>query len=877
MKKLIGILLFITTIVFAQDASRILTGSAQPPLPFNIITQPGFENRTLGWSVTGGTFTTTSTVANLARGRYSAQWTLPVSASAGTLLQSDSVTIPAGLYGRDCRGMLLYKGTAAANGTLTLEAYDGTNILGTLALPDSTYYTQKQTTTFTCPTSGSIRLRVRNTVTGSATPTVLYFDEAVIADANSVGIAGAITNVGTFGTVPDDKGASSSGTTLTIQPADATRPGAITAGTQTIGGNKTLAGSTTLSALSTGIVHSGVGGALTSSTIVDADVNAAAAIVDTKLATISTASKVSNSATTATASNTNSSIVARDGSGNFTASSITSNLVGNVTGSLTGPSVTLNGAAGAGFVSLPSQSVAPTAPASGFKEYADSVGRKSWIRASDGFARTWDSTLTGNRIYNLPDASTTIVGTDVVQTLTNKSISGEQINSGTVTSARMSSNGLFPLTTKGDLYTFDSSVNRLPVGTNNFVLMADSAQATGLKWGAPASSGSGMVIGQPVTGSSGNRLLYSDGSGNLADSANLTYTSGKITATTASTDGKVLVATGTNSAGSDTGVIYANATNSTASPYAGIFSNSIAGANGAQLYGQVSTANSNSKTTVSYYGFANIDIGGGGGGGVYTNFYGAYLSSSPGTVSGDNYALYASGNSYFGGNISTAGTIIPTDNGLKDIGSTSFKYRRLYANEIVQSVPGINTANIDLVNSRLGSPSGTYALDWNARVLRSSGVTRLDWSGNGTGVKIQGTQTNDDATSGDVGEEIFVGGGTISSYAATGTWSDYTSISLTAGDWDVTATVYAVKNGSTSTVHGFFIGTVAGNNTTGYDLSVGNFAENDPPTAANYSGSIIANLRKKLATTTTLYLKTSATFSVGTPQRVGWIKARRVR
>lgn len=58
-------------------------------------------------------------------------------------------------------------------------------------------------------------------------------------------------------------------------------------------------------------------------TIVNADINASAAIADTKLATISTAGKVSNSATTATAANTNSAIVARDGSGNFAAGKAT--------------------------------------------------------------------------------------------------------------------------------------------------------------------------------------------------------------------------------------------------------------------------------------------------------------------------------------------------------------------------------------------------------------------------------------------------------------------------------------------------------------------------------------------------------------------------
>ena len=46
-----------------------------------------------------------------------------------------------------------------------------------------------------------------------------------------------------------------------------------------------------------------------------------------------------------------------------------------------------------------------------------------------------------------------------------------------------------PLTTKGDLYTFASSDTRIGVGANNTVLTADSAEATGLKWVAPAAGG----------------------------------------------------------------------------------------------------------------------------------------------------------------------------------------------------------------------------------------------------------------------------------------------------------------------------------------------------------------------------------------------------
>ncbi len=57
------------------------------------------------------------------------------------------------------------------------------------------------------------------------------------------------------------------------------------------------------------------------------------AISDSYLATISTAGKVSNSATSASSANTSSAIVARDAAGNFSAGTITANISGNVTGS----------------------------------------------------------------------------------------------------------------------------------------------------------------------------------------------------------------------------------------------------------------------------------------------------------------------------------------------------------------------------------------------------------------------------------------------------------------------------------------------------------------------------------------------------------------
>ena len=58
-----------------------------------------------------------------------------------------------------------------------------------------------------------------------------------------------------------------------------------------------------------------------------------------------------------------------------------------------------------------------------------------------------------------------------------------------------------PLTTKGDLFGFSTLNARVPIGTNNQVLVADSTEALGLKWATPASGG-GMTLLSTTTLSS---------------------------------------------------------------------------------------------------------------------------------------------------------------------------------------------------------------------------------------------------------------------------------------------------------------------------------------------------------------------------------------
>jgi hypothetical protein len=51
-----------------------------------------------------------------------------------------------------------------------------------------------------------------------------------------------------------------------------------------------------------------------------------------------------------------------------------------------------------------------------------------------------------------------------------------------------------PLTTKGDIWGYDSGNQRIPVGTDTYVLTADSTQALGVKWAAASGGGSALTV-----------------------------------------------------------------------------------------------------------------------------------------------------------------------------------------------------------------------------------------------------------------------------------------------------------------------------------------------------------------------------------------------
>ena len=90
-----------------------------------------------------------------------------------------------------------------------------------------------------------------------------------------------------------------------------------------------------------------------------------------------------------------------------------------------------------------------------------------------------------------------------------------------------------PQTTKGDLVTFSTLPARLGVGTDTFVLTADSTEATGMKWAA--AGGGGITIDTTaITGGATTQVLFNL-AGVVSSNAGMTYVAGglfKIISTT---------------------------------------------------------------------------------------------------------------------------------------------------------------------------------------------------------------------------------------------------------------------------------------------------------------------------------------------------------
>ena len=143
---------------------------------------------------------------------------------------------------------------------------------------------------------------------------------------------------------------------------------------------------------------------------------------------------------------------------------------------------------------------------------------------------------------------------------------------------------------------------------------------------------------------------------------------------------------------------------------------------------------------------------------------------------------------------------------------------------------------------------------------------------------VTGTTTNDDAAAGKIGEYIegvLASGSALS--VTSGTALNVTSISLTAGDWEVSGAVVFSRAASTSVTLW-----VCGPSTTSatFDVDASKRAELAIAAQVPSSSNTVLHfspIRYSLAATTTIYIVALAAFTVSTMTAYGTIRARRMR
>lgn len=186
--------------------------------------------------------------------------------------------------------------------------------------------------------------------------------------------------------------------------------------------------------------------------------------------------------------------------------------------------------------------------------------------------------------------------------------------------------------------------------------------------------------------------------------------------------------------------------------------------------------------------------------------------------------------------------------------------------------------------------SGIYRAGADNIVITTAGVSAIDISSaqlvtltnnivfNPTTKGIKGTTTNNNAAALNVGE--YVESIASATNAPTSTqYGDLTSISLTAGDWDVTAGIFWTVNGATWSQYGHGISITSGNSPTGLNTGE-NFSNNTSTGSATVPASVtkfVSSYRMSLSGTTTVYLKYISNYTAGPPQAQGRLSARRVR
>lgn len=241
-----------------------------------------------------------------------------------------------------------------------------------------------------------------------------------------------------------------------------------------------------------------------------------------------------------------------------------------------------------------------------------------------------------------------------------------------------------------------------------------------------------------------------------------------------------------------------------------------------------------------------------------------------------NYFNVANSATGLGISISALGTDTNINLNVIAKGTGSFVAISNGANVLIANNPSASAVNYIAFqgsttgNSPLFAPVGT---DTNI-------ILQLNGKGTG-GVALSGTSTNDNAAAGYVGEYLSssVGAG---GNLTTGTITNVTSLSITAGDWDVGATI-VFAGGATTLLYSLISTISTANNTQSAVLNTGILADSGGTLFSGYAPNNLIpvstpSIRLSLASTTTYYLNAIANFTTSTTNvssAILWARRRR--
>lgn len=623
------------------------------------------------------------------------------------------------------------------------------------------------------------------------------------------------------GSTPNANGASVSGSTVTLQPADGTHPGLLTSGSQIIAGSKTFNGTVELSG------------------------NFNITPISNSVATGSNARL--GPATESNITLTNASLVSI-GSADISTTSA-------------GDTYTLTNSTGANITIINNYSGAT----SGEKIFTPS-GANAVVENNGSFILQWNSTVSG---WTMIGGSTTVAGLTTGSVLfadgsgnisqDNTNFSWDETNKRLNLGGHLSTAGLgISVTGTEEGFAVSSTASNTAVDIQNqgaqLAFQATNATSSATQGAAFGGAFSRGTLGAKTAVQAGDQVTTFSGQSYNGSAFGPGF------------NGAVAIIATENQTSSHNGgeIVFATTPNGSLAPVLGLVvgQNQLLQLPAYTTAGVLSNDTSGNITSLGTSGTGNL----------------ARVASPTFTGTVSTAAITASGN--INNTVLTASLPVQTD-GSKNLISSAIDLSGS------QATGALAAGRFPALTGDITTSAGSLAT---TAAANQANIVTLSKS---TGVAVHGTNTNDSAASGYVGE--YISQVRLRAAATTLTTTidaPVTSgLTLTAGDWDLTGevgfsgnsntitAVWATASTSNTTTFGAFVPTNSLGATDTRDGSYFSFVAATATSNTN-NGDIagcLAPLRVTLSTSQTIYLMVNATFSTGTLNAFGRLTARRVR